>query len=56
MAYVINTPIVGYQGIALTDTTKNHALGTIVTATDPSYGAGEFITFKVSLQLLLVQW
>ena len=43
MAYVINTPIVGYQGIALTDTTKNHALGTIVTATDPSYGAGEFI-------------
>ena len=43
MAYVINTPIVGYQGIALTDTTKNHALGTIVTATDSSYGAGEFI-------------
>ena len=43
MAYVINTPIAGYQGIALTDTTKNHALGTIVTATDSSYGAGEFI-------------
>jgi hypothetical protein len=46
MAYVINTPIIGYQGIAVTDTTQNHALGTIVTATDSSYGQGEFIYLK----------
>jgi hypothetical protein len=46
MAYVINTPIIGYQGIALTDTIQNHALGTIVTATDSTYGGGEFIYLK----------
>jgi hypothetical protein len=43
MAYVINTPIAGAQGIASNSTVKNHALGTIVRATDPTYGAGEFI-------------
>ena len=46
MAYTITTPLAGFQGIALTDTTQNHALGTIVQATDPTYGAGEFIYLK----------
>lgn len=46
MAYVITTPLAGFQGIALTDTTQNHALGTIVQATDSTYGAGEFIYLK----------
>lgn len=46
MAYVITTPLAGFQGIALTDTKQNHALGTIVQATDSTYGAGEFIYLK----------
>lgn len=46
MAFAITTPLLGFQGIALTDTVQNHALGTIVTATDPTYGGGEFIYLK----------
>jgi len=46
MAYTITTPLAGFQGIAITDTTQNHALGTIVQATDPTYGGGEFIYLK----------
>ena len=41
MTYVISTPLVGAQPIAVTDTNKNHALGTIVKAIDPTYGEGE---------------
>lgn len=33
----------GIQPIPVTSTTKNHDLGTIITARDPNYGAGEFI-------------
>lgn len=43
MAYKIITPQAGYQPIAATETTQNHALGTIVVAQDPTYGVGEFI-------------
>jgi hypothetical protein len=43
MAYVIQNPLAGYQPIAVTDTIKNHALGTVVRATDPVYGQGEFV-------------
>lgn len=43
MAFTINNPIIGAQPIADTSTVQNHALGTIVRATDPTYGAGEFI-------------
>ena len=46
MAYAITTPLAGFQGIAITDTVQNHALGTIVTAVDPTYGAGEFVYLK----------
>jgi hypothetical protein len=43
MAYIITNPRIGFQAIATTDTTQNHPLGTRVTATDPTYGTGEFI-------------
>ncbi len=43
MAFYITNPVIGTQPIADTDTVQRHPLGTIVTATDPTYGAGEFI-------------
>ncbi len=43
MAWKITTPLAGAQGITVHSTTKNHQLGTIVQAEDPTYGAGEFI-------------
>lgn len=43
MAYIIRDPQAGWQGIADISTTKNHPLGTIVRAFDPTYGEGEFI-------------
>jgi hypothetical protein len=43
MAFIIDDGRVGWQPIANTETTKNHALGTIVRATDPTLGQGEFI-------------
>lgn len=42
MAYAITT-LAGSQPIANTETTQKHPLGTIVRATDPTYGEGEFI-------------
>ena len=42
MAFAINT-LPGAQPIAETSTTKKHALGTIVRATDATLGEGEFI-------------
>lgn len=46
MAYTIQTALVGAQPIAVTDTVQNHPLGTRVFATDPTYGAGEFVYLK----------
>ena len=44
MAYVITAPdAAGFQPIALTDTTQNHPIGTVVRAKDPTYGEGEFV-------------
>ena len=43
MAYRIDEPRIGMQPIADTSTVQNHPLGTIVRATDPSFGQGEFI-------------
>ncbi len=43
MAFRITSNVVGSQPIADTSTTKNHPLGTIVTAVDPTLGGGEFI-------------
>ena len=46
MAYSITNPQIGMQPIAVTDTTQNHPLGTIVRAADPTLGEGEFIYLK----------
>lgn len=47
MAYTISTPSLGYPPITSIDTAvPKVALGTIVTATDPTYGSGEFILLK----------
>lgn len=47
MAYKIISPsLAGYQDIASTSTTAQHALGSIVTAEDPTYGQGKFIYCK----------
>lgn len=43
MAFLITDPVAGSQGIADNSTTQKHELGKIVRATDPTYGAGEFI-------------
>jgi len=42
MAYAIHS-LAGAQPIANTETTQLHPLGTIIKATDPTYGEGEFI-------------
>ncbi len=46
MAYVINENSLGFPLIAVTSTTQGVPLGTIVRASDPVYGAGEFIYLK----------
>jgi hypothetical protein len=43
MSYTPTTPLLGIQPIAVTSTTANHPLGTIIEASDPTYGGGEFI-------------
>lgn len=43
MAYIPTTHELGIQGIAISSAVKNHDLGTIITARDPSYGSGEFM-------------
>jgi hypothetical protein len=40
---IIAPPNVGWQPITTLETTARHPLGTIVQASDPTYGAGEFI-------------
>lgn len=46
MAYKISSNDLGFPHIADTDTVARVALGTIVQAVDPTYGAGEFIYLK----------
>jgi hypothetical protein len=46
MAYVINENSLGFPLIATTGTVQCLPLGTIVRASDPTYGAGEFIYLK----------
>lgn len=43
MAFVVSTPQLGFQQIAVTSTTQNNTLGETVRAYDQSIGAGEFI-------------
>jgi hypothetical protein len=46
MAYVIQENTTGWQPIASVETTQKHQLGTIVRASDPTYGSGEFVYVK----------
>lgn len=46
MPYTISNQRIGLQALVNTDTVQNHTLGTIVNATDPVYGSGEFIYLK----------
>ena len=46
MAWTITDSMVGWQPIADTSTVQTKPLGTIVSAQDPTYGAGEFIYLK----------
>jgi hypothetical protein len=46
MAYYTTGQQIGVQPIAETSTTKQHDLGKIVRAKDPTYGEGEFIYLK----------
>lgn len=46
MTFRTSLGLVGHQPIAETSTTKNHPLGTIIQASDPTYGNGEFIYLK----------
>jgi hypothetical protein len=56
MAYVISNARIGMQPIDQTDTTQRHALGTIVTAADPTYGEGEFIYLKGVASTAVGSW
>lgn len=46
MAYKHTSGRIGLQAIDETSTTQNHELGLVVTATDPTYGSGEFIYLR----------
>jgi len=56
MPYTIQNPIVGNQPIDTTETVARHALGTIVRANDPIYGAGEFIYLKGVASTAVGSW
>jgi len=43
MTYQIVNPTLGVQPIDTTSTVKNHPIGTIIRASDPTYGEAEFI-------------
>lgn len=56
MAYIITDGIAGSQPIATTSTVKNHPLGRIVRATDPTYGSGEFIYLLGVVSTIVGSW
>lgn len=46
MPYTITEARIGFQDIEDTDNVQRHPLGTLVRATDPLYGTGEFIYLR----------
>lgn len=56
MAFTIRDGLIGAQAIATTSTTQAHPVGTIVTADDPTYGAGEFIYLKGVASTAVASW
>lgn len=56
MAYHITDCLAGSQSIATNSTTQEHELGKIVRATDPTYGAGEFIYLQGLASTAVGEW
>lgn len=56
MAFRITSQVLGSQPIATNSTTQKHPLGTIVVATDPTYGSGEFIYLKGLNSTAIGEW
>lgn len=56
MAFSVTEPRIVRQAIADTSSTQNNALGTIVQAEDPTYGAGEFIYLKGVASTAVGDW
>lgn len=56
MTWTIDKGLIGSQAIADASTTQRHPLGLIVTATDPTYGSGEFIYVKASAAIRIRDW
>ncbi len=56
MAFIIDRIFAGAQPIANTETTKSHSLGTIVTASDPTYLGGEFIYLQGVASTAVGSW
>lgn len=56
VTWTINEPIAGVQPITVTDTVQNHPLGTIVDASHPTYGSGEFIYLLGVTSTVIGSW
>jgi len=56
MAYTITQNRLGQSLIGSVDTAAKVPVGTIVTATDPTYGAGEFIYLKGAANTAVGSW
>jgi hypothetical protein len=56
MAFTFIDNFIGLQPIAETSTTASHPLGTIARASDPTYGAGEFIYLKGVASTDVASW
>lgn len=56
MTFVIQENSTGWQPIANTDTVQRHPLGTIVKASDPTYGSGQFIYLKGVANTAVGSW
>jgi len=54
--YTITQGLIGSQPIALNSAVQKHTLGTIVQASDPVYGGGEFIYLKGVADTALGSW
>lgn len=56
MTFVPQANSTGWQPIASTETAQKHPLGTILQASDPTYGAGEFIYLKGAANTAVGSW
>lgn len=56
MTFHVQDEVIGSQPIANTETEQKHPLGTIVRATDPVYGAGEFIYLEGVASTAVGSW